>query len=266
MARNIPYKHQSCNSRIGQAFTLIELLVTTAVISLLLGILLPVLGKARTASKRIECQCHLKQIFLGWEAYFRDSDDAFYQGVNANHEFGGWKGYGNFSRHRPLNRQMGLTVDVNSPSAATVFRCPADRGGILGRPPVQKAYDYFGNSYQANILLIGPDQVGVPDNHLRPLHEAVNQCMRNLKRSQVSRPSELLLMGDNPWVNQWMPMAPRRTGWHGPVEYHNVVFLDGHAAFVHIRKGLYIADEYRVLPFAELYELARAVQQKIPYE
>jgi hypothetical protein len=42
-----------------------------------------------------------------------------------------------------------------------------------------------------------------------------------------------------------------------------MAFLDGHVGFIKIRKGLYVTSEYNVLPFEDLYKLAREVQEEV---
>ncbi len=260
-----------CHTRtFAGGFTLIELLVVISIISLLMAILLPTLGKARSLVKRIVCQSNLRQITLAWNLYLNDNEDVFYQGVNANHDFGGWKGTGGFGSNRPLNRYVGSNSNVSTEEGAKVFRCPTDSGGVVPDPSVtDKAYQYFGNSYQTNWFLVGPTQIGFNPPTLLPLHKAINTRLKGLKLSRVStNPTLLVLLGDNNWVQEWLPVpvtsfTPHGKEWHGKVRHHNLAFLDGHVDFIRIRKGLYMTNEYRLVPFRNLNKLIRSVQEEI---
>jgi len=252
-----------------KGFTLIELLVVVAVIAILLAILLPALRQARIVTKRIACQSNLKQIALAWNMYLDDNEGKFYQGQNANLNYGGWQGMLGWSA-RPLNSYFKLPDDLETENDAKIFCCPADRGGVPGFAVREKAYHYLGTSYHTNIQLIGQDQLLVLQDQFQTLHEEINKRLKNLKIDHVDHPSRLLLIGDYGWFNQSKPAAhpredwKRLAEWHGRTDCHNMAFLDTHVKILNIRKGYYVTSEYNVLPFEELFEMAYEVQG--PYD
>ncbi len=56
-------------------FTLVELLVVIAIIALLMGILLPALGRAREMGKRAVCMSQIKQMGVAWYLYCDDNKE-----------------------------------------------------------------------------------------------------------------------------------------------------------------------------------------------
>jgi len=250
-----------------RGFTLIELLVVVAIIAVLLALLMPVSSRAHALAKRLKCAGNLKQLTLAWQMYLSDNDECFYQGVNANIKYGGWKGLRGWWP-RVLNPYVGLS-DPNrvTEQDAKVFRCPADRGGVPGGALHEKAYRLHGTSYQTNIFLIGPDSCRPFSERTADLDLAIAEQLPRLCLDRITENhSQLLLIGDYGWVNQWKPKrhpqpeSKELAEWHRKADCHNMAFLSGPVSFVRIQKGYYVTDEYSVLPFEELSSLARQVQ------
>ena len=257
--------------RLG-GFTLIELLVVIAIIGVLMAVLLPSLNKARSLAKRISCRRNLKEVAFAWQMYIDDADGYFLLRKNAQNNYGGWKGLRS-EPPRPLNRYLSIDPNDVTENGAKVFRCPADRGGVPLENLRVPVFKNLGTSYLANFMLVGDGKIAVGPDRFGPLHVEISARLRlsnlrdpGLNREEVDRPAKLLLLGDWGWFNEWRaPPAPRPgwkelAEWHDRAEMFNMAFLDGHTEFLKIEKGIYVGDNFNVLPFADLFEMAWAVQ------
>jgi prepilin-type N-terminal cleavage/methylation domain-containing protein len=63
--------------RLGQAFTLLELLIVIAIFTVLAAVLLPVVTRARSHAKALQCTSNLRQVCLSMIAYGADNRGRF---------------------------------------------------------------------------------------------------------------------------------------------------------------------------------------------
>lgn len=258
-----PTKHHPIKRYTG--FTLVELLTVISIIGVLLAVLMPALAKTREIARRMRCCANLRQIALAWNLYLDDHNGQFYQGINTNLSYGGWKGIKGW-HPRPLNPYLSLPLDINDASQAKIFQCPADQGGMPGAFFREKVFDVCGTSFQTNIFLVGQNRCGKFSDQTAPLDTAISDRLPSLNENRVNNPTRLLLMGDYGWINQWKPKPhpqpewKTQTEWHGKEDLYNMAFLDGHVESIKMQKGIYVTETYTVVPFEDLYGLAREVQ------
>lgn len=117
-----------------KAFTLIELLVVMGIISLLMGILVPALNKARQSSRRTACRANLHSLALAFRMYLDDNNNTMPPASVLPSEA---------TQHRPAITFFILPY-LSEPKT---FKCPADT--------IKKYYISKGSSYEYNRRLGG---------------------------------------------------------------------------------------------------------------
>src|ERR1700693_4688282 len=119
-------------SRKRFAFTLVELLVVIGIIALLIGILLPTLGKARNASLRTACLSNQRQIVCAVIMYSDMYNGGIPQPVTGGNMSGGEQAFN--AKFIPPNAtrgasdgwyNLGLLFDQKLLKSPLVFYCPA---------------------------------------------------------------------------------------------------------------------------------------------
>ncbi len=119
----------------SRGVTLIELLVVISVIALLIGILIPTLGAARSASLRVASMSNQRQLAIAMVQYASDHQDRVPLGFSLG-PGEGWKQYNYLLRTNPTGgspsmRWMGLLYEHGAFGSPEAFYCPAERDPLM---------------------------------------------------------------------------------------------------------------------------------------
>ncbi|MDB5299630.1 MAG: prepilin-type N-terminal cleavage/methylation domain [Phycisphaerales bacterium] len=212
------------------AFSLVELLVVVGIIAVLLGILIPVLGRVREQGYSALCMSNLRQMGIGMMAYAQNNDDRFPFSAD-------WNG------HHPedwiwweTQGVPGLDV-TGSPilkylesHPVNILRCPSDDGSRWRQQ--SQTYGPYNYSYTFNMMF-------------------GSQMTTPVRLTAVVRPAEKILVVEEdqqslddgnwcptqlgtPWENYLAVRHDRRRDPSQPdgLLRGSVLFADGHGELV----------------------------------
>jgi len=213
-----------------KGFTLIELVVVVAVAALLLGILMPALGRARRAGRRTVCLSRLRQMVVAANVYLSNNDDYYpLAGHMDFNDLGSWYEWDFFKKFEygqlKLCRCGYLWQDLQ---ITEIQQCPSFTGNAnsVGDP-------FTGYNYNASY--IGGFTVVV---------SGTLKGMKSSTAAELRRPSNIAIFGDGGFelgANKYMrsPQAGKLDGdfengwrWSGTQGYRhlhttNVAYCDG---------------------------------------
>ena len=131
-----------------RGFTLVELLVVISIISTLMSILLPSLGKAREMAKCLHCGTNMRSLTLAWTMYGHENDGRLCSAETGWNVLGG----NNWVADGPLlpGNEFGGTEDAlregvlwsNAPTVK-IFKCKSDASSLLRSYSMSRAMNGY---------------------------------------------------------------------------------------------------------------------------
>lgn len=257
------------------AFTLIELLVVIAIIVLLVGILLPALGKARQGARQVKCATNMRSLATAQLAYANDYREAL---VDVGLPHGGigdprQSFIYTLSSYIAADRAYDPVATNEDYFTPAVLRSPGDNspfwlvseGGTRDRTQSFRRTSYGMNNYLSANYPAGADALGdaVLWNTLKRVQAPsatvqfvlMTQGNRDANSTAPIDPTGGFAVSDHPHVESWgtQSQAPARctqhvqsNKWGGGAKTStatsNYSFLDGHVALLSFDK-VYIDRE-----------------------
>ena len=184
-----------------RAFTLIELLVVIAIIALLIGILLPALGRARDSARDVLCKTNMRQVATATMVYANDYKGKFPPILGGQFvidpENGKrnmvWHDVNRIGRYLPQEdfRNLASTSVENNTVGGSVMECP-------NHPAAGRSYSM--NYWGASAAELGPPNFNTGTvSYLRPGSNANNPDtfrMGEAFDSSVGRASSVMIIGE----------------------------------------------------------------------
>ena len=274
LGTRLPAQFCGASASSSRGFTLIELLVVIAIIALLVGILLPSLGKTRNVARLAVSMSNCRSINIGVFSYKTDYKDYLpivpsgppSSGGGASWCYGGkysnarWAG----SIHdlpagvRPLNSYLYPDVKLDSTNPQNrraveleVYRSPGDKASFQflnpypSPDPVLSSYNDVGTSYHMNFMWWGPVQTiisqrprPVGDNGFRFTQRMMAEFSRRFAIAAGVDNTKFVFMHDQ--TADIVANDPQARNWIGELGDRNksvMSFLDGHVDYITVLPG-----------------------------